>query len=163
METKSKWITNEITRSFVHSLRFENDAILIGGNTAKVDNPRLDCRLKGLEGFSPIKIVISKSFDLSKNLKIFSINPKVKIIVFTTNLKKKKDFISKKNIEFHILDEKEFNIKNIIKKLTLYGISNVLVEGGAKINSFFLKENLVDDLIITRGNFFRKRWIRYTC
>ena len=151
---KSKWITNEITRSFVHSLRFENDAILIGGNTAKVDNPRLDCRLKGLEGFSPIKIVISKSFDLSKNLKIFSINPKVKIIVFTTNLKKKKDFISKKNIEFHILDEKEFNIKNIIKKLTLYGISNVLVEGGAKINSFFLKENLVDDLIITRGNFF---------
>ena len=127
---------------------------MIGGNTAKVDNPRLDCRLKGLEGFSPIKIIISKSFDLSKNLKIFSIKPKVKIIVFTTNLKKKKDFISKKNIEFHILDEKEFNIKNIIKKLTLYGISNVLVEGGAKINSFFLKENLVDDLIITRGNFF---------
>ena len=30
----------------------------------------------------------------------------------------------------------------------------MLVEGGAKINSFFLKENLVDDLIITRGNFF---------
>lgn len=97
---KSKWITNEITRSFVHSLRFENDAILIGGNTAKVDNPRLDCRLKGLEGFSPIKIVISKSFDLSKNLKIFSIKPKVKIIVFTTNLKKKKILLVKRISNF---------------------------------------------------------------
>ena len=151
---KNKWITNEITRKFVHSLRFENDAILIGGNTAKVDNPRLDCRIKGLENFSPIKIVISKSFDLSKNLKIFSTNSKVKTIVFTTSLKKNKDFIGKKNIEFHVLGEKEFRIKNIIKKLTSFGISNVLVEGGAKINSFFLKENLVDDLIVTRGNFF---------
>ena len=87
---------------------------MIGGNTVKIDNPRLDCRLKGLEGFSPIKIVISKSFDLSKNLKILDKSQSKNNCIYN-QFKKKKDFISKKNIEFHILNEREFKIKILLK------------------------------------------------
>ncbi len=151
---KDKWITNETSRKFVHRLRFDNDAVLIGGNTAKTDDPRLNCRIKGLEKFSPIKIVVKKNFDLSKNLKIFSKSKKTKTIVFTTSIKKEEDFKVQNNIEIRKLKKKEFNFKTILRKLTEYGISNVLVEGGSKINSFLLQEDLVDDLIIFRSNFF---------
>lgn len=55
----SKWITSERARNFVHLLRAKNDAILVGANTAKKDNPRLDCRLPGLEEFSPRIVILS--------------------------------------------------------------------------------------------------------
>ena len=151
---KNKWITNEISRKFVHRLRFENDAVLIGGNTAKIDNPRLNCRIKGLEKFSPMKIIVKKKFNLSKNLKIFSKSNNTKTIVFTTCIEKERDFKDYDNIEIKKLKKKEFNFKTILRKLTEFGISNILVEGGSKINSFLLQENLVDDLIIIRSNFF---------
>ena len=151
---KNKWITNGISRKFVHRLRFDNDAVLIGGNTAKIDNPRLNCRITGLEKFSPIKIIVKKNFDLSNNLKIFSKSNKTKTIIFTTSIKKEKDFKDNNNIEIKKLKEKEFNFKTILSRLTEFGISNVLVEGGSKINSFLLREDLVDDLIIFRSNFF---------
>lgn len=55
----SKWITGEKARNFAHLLRAKNDAILVGANTFAKDNPLLDCRLPGLEEFSPKIIVLS--------------------------------------------------------------------------------------------------------
>lgn len=63
----SKWITGEKARNFAHLLRAKNDAILVGNNTFKKDNPRLDCRLPGLEEFSP-KIIILSHQNFSGNL-----------------------------------------------------------------------------------------------
>ncbi|MBM3579781.1 MAG: bifunctional diaminohydroxyphosphoribosylaminopyrimidine deaminase/5-amino-6-(5-phosphoribosylamino)uracil reductase RibD, partial [Alphaproteobacteria bacterium] len=55
----SKWITGEKARQFSHLLRAKNDAILVGANTFRKDAPRLDCRLSGLEEFSPRIVVLS--------------------------------------------------------------------------------------------------------
>ena len=41
---RSQWLTNEKSRSFVHTLRAECDAILTGGNTMRLDNPSLTIR-----------------------------------------------------------------------------------------------------------------------
>ncbi|MFN5351006.1 MAG: bifunctional diaminohydroxyphosphoribosylaminopyrimidine deaminase/5-amino-6-(5-phosphoribosylamino)uracil reductase RibD [Alphaproteobacteria bacterium] len=57
----SKWISGELARNYAHKLRSQNNAILIGGETYRKDNPELTCRLEGLEQFSPKKFVISKS------------------------------------------------------------------------------------------------------
>ncbi len=70
----SKWITSERARDFAHLLRAKNDAILVGANTARKDNPRLDCRLPGLEEFSPKIIILSHenfSGELEEILKKF--------------------------------------------------------------------------------------------
>lgn len=56
----SKWITSKTARNFSHLLRAKNDAILVGANTAKYDNPQLNCRLPGLEDFSPRPIILSQ-------------------------------------------------------------------------------------------------------
>lgn len=56
---ESKWITNDISRKYGHYLRSINDAILCGSSTYKIDNPKLDCRIKGLEHKSPDIFVYS--------------------------------------------------------------------------------------------------------
>tara|TARA_B100000989_G_scaffold167127_1_gene124968 strand:+ start:5238 stop:6380 length:1143 start_codon:yes stop_codon:yes gene_type:complete len=149
-----KWITNKSLRRLSHLLRFENDAILIGKNTAINDNPRLTCRISGLEKFSPKIILISESLKIPLALELFKKRNKDDIIIFTScNDKNKLDLL--KDVSTLIkLDGNKFNLTNILKKIAIMGISNLLVEGGSKINNFFLRNYNVDRLMIFRGNFF---------
>lgn len=54
----SQWITGEAARAAAHLLRANHDAVMIGVGTALADNPELTCRLPGLEGHSPVRIVL---------------------------------------------------------------------------------------------------------
>jgi len=134
----SKWITNEKSRQYSHYLRSINDAILIGANTARIDNPRLDCRIKGLEEYSPIPIIISQSLNLDPNLEIFKRSP-----IILTNSDK-----TLKNCEII----KCQNIKEGLEKLAIRGINSIIVEGGQNVSTQFLKEELVDELIWIKSN-----------
>lgn len=62
---ESRWITGEIARRHVHGRRALADAILVGGNTWRMDAPRLDVRLPGLEGRNPERIVLSRNLSVS--------------------------------------------------------------------------------------------------
>jgi diaminohydroxyphosphoribosylaminopyrimidine deaminase/5-amino-6-(5-phosphoribosylamino)uracil reductase len=142
----SKWITSEKAREFSHYLRAKNDAILIGGETARRDNPSLDCRIAGLEDFSPQKIIISQSLDLDPSLNIFK-NSSQKTIILTT---KDKDFPAAKLILCAQKNGK-IDLKDALTKLCQSGITSLLVEGGSKIATAFLQENLVDELVWIRN------------
>ena len=50
-------ITNKLSNKVVHLIRSKYDAILIGANTLKIDNPKLNCRIKGLSHLSPIRVI----------------------------------------------------------------------------------------------------------
>jgi diaminohydroxyphosphoribosylaminopyrimidine deaminase/5-amino-6-(5-phosphoribosylamino)uracil reductase len=56
----SQWITGEPARAHAHRERARTDAILVGGGTLRVDAPRLDVRLPGLEARSPGKVVLTR-------------------------------------------------------------------------------------------------------
>ncbi len=151
-DNRKKWITNSLSRKFVHHIRSDSDGILIGGNTLRIDNPQLNCRIKGLEETSPIRIVISKRFNFSYNLKFFN-NNKLRTIFFTEkNRKLNLKILKNNNIEIHEMESEHFSLRNILNKISLMGISNLLVEGGATIFGLFLEENLVDKIMIFRGN-----------
>ena len=66
-------ITNESVKKMVHIIRSEVDGILVGSNTINVDNPLLNCRIKGFENFSPHRIVLSKTLSFNINSQIFKI------------------------------------------------------------------------------------------
>ena len=103
---------------------------MISSKTVNVDNPRLNCRLKGYGNFSPIRINNSNSEDISSddifniNEAYIGLNPKsvqtlsLKIIVEFLNKINKKEKIQilhnqrANNVEFHILDRK--SIKQIM-------------------------------------------------
>ena len=54
------WVTGETARRHGHLLRARADAILVGAATVRDDDPRLDCRLPGLDGRSPVRIALSR-------------------------------------------------------------------------------------------------------
>ena len=138
----SKWITGEKARQYSHYLRSINDAILVGANSVKYDNPSLDCRIDGLLEYSPLKIILSRNLDLDKSLNIFTKNPE-KTIILTTNHKK---FDLAKTI---ICEEEngKINLEKALNKLCENGVNSLLVEGGSMVATEFLKANLVDELV----------------
>mgnify|MGYP001178621487 CR=1 FL=1 len=87
---KQKRITNIYSDKFTHLLRYKNDSILISHKTLNKDNPRLDCRINGLETFSPKKIILDKNLKTNINSSIFkNIKHKNKIIFYNYATKKK--------------------------------------------------------------------------
>lgn len=136
----SKWITNSESRRDVHHLRHDHDAILIGGGTLLNDNPRLTARIEG-GGNHPRPVILSGSGKLKEGLEIEE-HPK-KPVVFTNNSENEKF-----NHQYHI-EYGQFSNAEILEILYRdYDISSVLVEGGAKTHTAFIKEKLYDQIII---------------
>lgn len=151
---QSKWITSENSRKFSNFLRSKNQAILVGANTVRIDNPSLDCRILGLEEYSPTKIIICQNLDFTFNENIFSKNPQIATIILCPESQKNHPNLQKflqKNpqnlaIFCEVIDGK-IDLENALKKLNEIGINSILVEGGSSIITQFLHQNLVDELI----------------
>lgn len=147
----SKWITSEKSRSFSHHLRAINDAIIVGANTIRKDNPILDCRILGLREYSPKRIIIARNLNFDENSEIFKTAKKIPTFILTYE----QNFDAKKfeKVEIIFCDSKndKIDLRNGLKKLHEKGINSILVEGGQNIATSFLKENLIDELIWIRN------------
>ena len=147
----SQWITSGESRSKVQILRSEVDAILIGRNTAIADNPKLTVR--DLDLPSPKRIILDSHLSLPPNLEIFTDDNKSNTyIVFDENLinsKQVKYFaeIGVQSIPIKLNSDNEIDLKKLIKKLGAeFSITSLMVEGGAKLFSNFVREKLADEL-----------------
>lgn len=151
---QSKWITSENSRKFGNFLRSKNQAILVGANTVRIDNPSLDCRILGLEEYSPKKIIICKNLDFTFDENIFTKNPQIATIILCPASQKNHPNLAKflqKNpqnlaIFCETIDDK-IDLENALKKLNEIGINSILIEGGSSIITQFLHKNLIDELI----------------
>ena len=144
---ESKWITGEVARRFAHKLRAQNDAVMIGTGTLMADNPQLDCRLPGLEECSPIKIIADNKGKLNNSHLI--LNGK-EVITFThgqsiSNLHK-----TIRNIP---LEGNDVNLLCGIRHIAEYGTTRLLIEGGGKLASSLLKDNIVDNITWIRTSY----------
>lgn len=152
----SKWITSEKARQFSHHLRAINDAIMVGSNTVKKDNPSLDCRILGLEDKSPRRVVISNSLDFDDGFKIFQNDPETTIeptIILTGKAENNFSKLKGLNVEIIKCAEKDgkVDLLDACKKITQIGINSLIIEGGKNLATQFLKENLIDELIWIRN------------
>lgn len=129
------WMTSNKSKKLVHIWRSQEDAILVGKITAKKDNPLLTVR--ETHGKNPIRIVIDKNLELSKELNIFN-NDSETIII--NNIKSK----FKNTNRFIKLN---FNnlIDNILKYLYNHNIQSVIVEGGCKTIQSFIESGKWDE------------------
>ena len=144
---ESKWITSEKSRLFAHHLRTINDAILVGANTVKKDNPSLDCRIVGLECQSPKRVIVSNNFDFDLNAKIFQNCDKIPTIILSNKTSDKFQ-----NVILCAEKNGQVDLHDALKKLCESGVNSVLVEGGRIITTQFLQENLVDELVWIRSS-----------
>ena len=144
----TKRITDKTSDKLTHYLRYKNDSIMISSQTLNTDNPKLDCRLKGFEKFSPKRIILDSKLKIKMNSYIFKSIKKNNTIIFHNSLNNKKIQILKKKgiiLNKSKLDNKKlFNLRIILKKLYTLGTRNLLVEGGDKITKNLIKNRLID-------------------
>jgi len=131
----SKWISNEFSRKFVHKWRAEEDAILVGKNTAKYDNPTLNVR--DWEGNDPVRVVIDHEISLDQNLNLF--NSKIPTICY--NLKRQEE---QQNLSFVKLIKLDF-IHHLLTDLHQRNIQSLIVEGGSQTINEFIQAGLWDE------------------
>ena len=149
----SKWITSEKARHFSHHLRATNDAIMVGSNTVRKDNPMLDCRISGLEEYSPKRVIVAGNINFDEELKIFQTAKNIPTIILT--YEQDYDFTNLKNLGVEVIFCQKINdqidLKNALQKLYKSGINSLLVEGGQNLATQLLKENVIDELIWIRN------------
>lgn len=129
--------------TLVHQWRSEDQAIMVGTNTALTDNPKLTVRK--VKGKNPLRVVLDK--DLKIPSRFHLLDGSVPTIVFTARKKS-----SKKNIEYVIIDFRRDILKQAVHELHKRNIQSLIVEGGAKLLNSFIKENLWDEARVITGN-----------
>jgi diaminohydroxyphosphoribosylaminopyrimidine deaminase/5-amino-6-(5-phosphoribosylamino)uracil reductase len=132
---EDNWITGKESKDLVHQWRGDEQAILIGYNSALVDNPLLTTRL--VEGKNPVRLIIDKNLDLPHNLNIF--NNDAKTIVFNSIKSSDDDNIRYVRIDFQNM------IQEILNECYVLNISSVIIEGGTKTINEFIQKNTWDE------------------
>lgn len=141
------WISGTQAKQLSHRWRAEEDAILVGKNTAYIDNPELTTRL--WPGNNPIRIVLDKNLELPSNLHLF--DQKTETIVLNnkkTEIKQNLKYISLESFDHYLAE-------SIAYQLYLLDIQSVIIEGGAKTLDLFIKANLWDEARIFKS---KKSW-----
>ncbi|SDQ18082.1 diaminohydroxyphosphoribosylaminopyrimidine deaminase [Chryseobacterium soldanellicola] len=134
-------ISNSLVNQFVHQLRADEHAILVGTQTALNDNPGLTVR--NVEGTNPVRILIDFDLKVPQDFRIY--NNEAKTLIF--NSKKESD---ENNIRF-IKIEKENFLQNLMNALYKEQIQSVIIEGGSFTLQQFISANLWDEAIVIKN------------
>jgi diaminohydroxyphosphoribosylaminopyrimidine deaminase/5-amino-6-(5-phosphoribosylamino)uracil reductase len=125
------------SQQLLHSWRSAEMAILVGTNTARIDNPLLTARQP--QAINPIRIVLDRNLSLPKNLQIF--NQESQTIIFTEKSVPKYS----ENVEIVSLEFDENLEENICKHLWRLNINSCIIEGGAHTLNKWIQKGLYDE------------------
>lgn len=131
----SKWISGKASRQLVHQWRADEDAIMVGTNTARYDDPKLNVR--GVDGPDPLRVVIDKELKLPADLQLFDgSQPTVCYNLLKTE--------SLPNLEYVKLQKEDFLIA-LLADLHARKVQSILVEGGSALLNSLIREGLWDE------------------
>ena len=151
----NKRITDKSSDKLTHYLRYRNDSIMISSKTLNTDNPKLNCRLKGYEKFSPRRIILDRNLKMKMNSYIYKSITKNNTILFHNSSNRKKIQTLKKKgiilIKSKVDNNRLFNLRMILKKLYTLGTRNLLVEGGDEITKNLIKNRLIDKFYLFKS------------
>ena len=148
----SQWISSMQSRKFVHHLRANYDAVLVGAGTVGKDDPSLTVRLT--DGRNPRRIILDSALTLKTDKKLFTRNNDHKTILVTSKNNENKRKIKKlESFGVQVIfasEEKNgnLNLKNVLRVLAKNNVASVLVEGGSRVFSSFIRSGLYDDIFL---------------
>ena len=119
-----RWVTGELARAEVQKLRAGCDAILVGAETLRKDNPKLTVRKGRLEE-QPWRVVVTRSGKLPKGANLFQDRNKERTLVY----RRKK-------------------WSEVLKDLHRRGVSRLLVEGGAEVAEGLIQARKVNEVVL---------------
>jgi diaminohydroxyphosphoribosylaminopyrimidine deaminase / 5-amino-6-(5-phosphoribosylamino)uracil reductase len=146
---KAVQISNLLSRRFVHKMRSEEDAIMVGTNTAKYDNPKLDSRF--WTGKNAVRVLIDKNLSLSNNLNIFDDSQKT--ICYTTVARSSTSRNVLENNTEIVLLKNDFHSINelVLEDLYQRKVQSIIIEGGTILLQSFIDLGLWDEAFILKS------------
>ena len=151
--SETSWISGEKSRKDVHKLRRRISGILVGINTVIADDPLLTARPG--RGKKAIRIVLDNRLRIPLNSKLVKTAKRHPLLIYTrqdsvSESPKVVKKIAKKGIELvtHPQTAEISKLRFLIDELSKRGIGHLLVEGGPKVLTSFLKEGLADEVVI---------------
>ncbi len=141
----SKWITSYESRKYAHRLRSEANAILIGINTVLKDDPFLTIRYIPFPK-NPLRVVIDPFLKIPLRAKLVKDKSAPTLVFFSKRKPLKEKKLTSEGIELVYMES--IKLKTVLSELHKRGIVHLLVEGGAKTVSYFLREGLWDRFIV---------------
>jgi diaminohydroxyphosphoribosylaminopyrimidine deaminase/5-amino-6-(5-phosphoribosylamino)uracil reductase len=135
-------ITDEAIQRMVHKWRSEESAIMVGTNTALMDDPQLTNRF--WKGASPVRVVLDLNLRLPHSLKLFQ--PDASVIIVNTVKEGEED-----HVKYLKMDKEPELLSNLMTALYKLNLQSILIEGGPTLLQSFIEENLWDEARILRN------------
>jgi diaminohydroxyphosphoribosylaminopyrimidine deaminase/5-amino-6-(5-phosphoribosylamino)uracil reductase len=145
-----RWISSKASRRDVHKIRQRVQAILVGIETVLADDPLLTVRPD--RGRQPLRVVLDTDLRIPLQCKLLKTVKKAPVLIVTgrnANPEKRKKLAEKGAEVVTVPMEKgRRDLTYLLKLLGKRGIAQLLVEGGAKVITSFLRQRLADEVII---------------
>lgn len=145
----SQWITEVASRRYVHAMRNQADAVLVGIGTVLADNPRLTCRIPG--GRDPLRVVLDPRLRIPLSARLLRGRKAEKTIVVAgprVPAKKVKAIESYGAQVWNLPARKgRIGLTPLLRRLAKMGLLSVMIEGGATTAGHALKEEIVDKIL----------------
>ncbi|MGD1941828.1 MAG: bifunctional diaminohydroxyphosphoribosylaminopyrimidine deaminase/5-amino-6-(5-phosphoribosylamino)uracil reductase RibD [Leptolyngbyaceae cyanobacterium] len=128
----SAWVTSPASRAWVHRLRSQTDAVIVGGQTVRQDNPHLTSHGQGDR--SPLRVVMSRTLDLPEQAHLWD-QQIAKTLVFcgADVVSQRQDTLLKQGVEVVALPELE--PAHVLSALHQRGLRSVLWECGGQLSA----------------------------
>ena len=154
-------LSNDADRDRVDAVRASCDAILVGAGTVRNDNPRLLVRsiarrdertARGLSP-SPIKVTVSERVELDARADFFTTGDTEKLVYVPSQ--RVADARARLGPVATVVDGGDpMEMRTISEDLAARGVQRLMVEGGGKVHTQFLTDNLADELQLVVAPFF---------
>ncbi len=145
-----RWISSKTSRRDVHKIRQRVQAILVGIETVLADDPLLTVRPD--RGRQPLRIMLDTNLRIPLQCKLLKTVKKAPVLIVTgrnANPEKRKKLTEKGAEVLSVPMKKgQSDLSYLLKQLSKRGIAQLLVEGGAKVITSFLKQRLADEIVI---------------
>ena len=141
-------ITGEAVRERVHLLRAQSDAIMVGIGTALADDPMLTCRLPGMAGYSPVRIVLDSALrlPLASRLVRSARETPLWVVAGAAAVPRAGEALQAQGVEIFRAEGSEghLDLADVLKSIAARGITRLMVEGGPTLAAAFVTADLVD-------------------
>ncbi len=146
----SKWVSGPESLKMAHRLRAEVDGIVVGGRTVLRDDPALTVRR--VKGPNPYRIILSGSMHFPRKCGLIDNNKDFKTIVATTGKNVEKFSRSPRGkglIMWNVKRDRtgRLDVNDVVKQAGQFGLQSLLVEGGNRVATSFLRAGLVDKYV----------------
>lgn len=133
----------------LHRMRASVDAILVGSNTVRVDDPLLTVR--HVKGKNPVRVILDSKAQIKSSSRIIKTSGVVPTLIAVSKKAPKKNLarLAKYPVEIIMAGDSEVDLKKLLTILKKRGIKKVLAEGGGTMNWELVNRRLVDELVIT--------------